>query len=77
MGVHGRRLLAALATRGVVKADELGLSEAELAAAVAELGTLVDDDNQRVHAIKTYQANGRITALELTATGRGLATHAR
>lgn len=77
MGEQGRRLLTALAKRGMTRADELELTQAELAAAVADLGTLVDDDNQRVHLVRTWHEAGRITAVELTPTGRGVAAHAR
>jgi hypothetical protein len=77
MTSSAKRLLVALAKRGMTRADELDLSEAELAAAVADLCKMVDDDGRHVAILKTWHEADRITAVELTAPGRGLAAHVR
>jgi hypothetical protein len=72
---HARKLLTMLADKGKATAIELGLSDADLAQAVAELSAFVDDDNQRVRMLRTWQLGEKITAVELTEHGHNLAAH--
>ena len=73
MTTRARRLLKILAAQPLCRADQTGLSQGELQETVAELYNLVDEAQHELHVIKTWSENDRITLLELTATGRGLA----
>jgi len=75
MTERARQLLRNLVGKGRTRAEDLGMSQGDLAAAVADLGAIVDDDNRQVPVVKTYRADDRITAIELTGPGRGLASH--
>jgi hypothetical protein len=72
-----KKLLVALADRGVTRVGELAMSETELADAVADLSKLVDDDNHVIPVVRTWVFAGKITAVELTDSGRSLVPHAR
>ena len=72
-----RKVLVALADRGVTRAGELGMSETELADAVAELSKIVDDDNHQIPVVRTWHFAGKITAVELTESGRDLLAYIR
>jgi hypothetical protein len=76
MTERGRQLLKALAGRGLTRIEDLGMSQTEVAEAITDLGNIVDDDNRRVPIVKAQRIADRITAVELTAQGRGLAAHA-
>ncbi len=76
MTERARQLLRTLAGRtGMTRIEDTGMSQSELAAAIADLGDIVDDDNRRVAIVKTQRVADRITAVELTPPGRGLAAH--
>jgi len=76
MTEHARRLLRALSDKGICSVKDMGMPEAEIQLAVAELGALFDDANHPVVAVKMWHAGERIVALEITPSGRGLANAA-
>jgi hypothetical protein len=72
---HARKLLSMLVGKGKTSVAELGLGERELDEAIADLSNIVDDDNHRVDVVTAYRSAGKLTAVELTEHGRGLARH--
>ena len=76
MSELSRRLLVALVGKDRCTAKDTGMTQAELQAAVRDLGRMTDDDNHPVSIVHTYHRGDEITALELTPSGRGLAAHA-
>ena len=68
-----RRLLKALIGKGHCAVVDTGLTQREVERGVADLVDEVDDDNRHVVVVKTWNADDRVVALELTDSGRGLA----
>jgi hypothetical protein len=73
MTVHAVRLMKALAAGATTRTDAIGMTPADVTAAIAELEGLYDDDGKPLGVLKSWHAGGRIVALELTPQGQQLA----
>ena len=73
MTVHAVRLMKALAAGAATRTDALGMTAADVTAAIAELEGLYDDDGKPLGVLRSFHAGGRLVALELTPTGKQLA----
>ena len=73
MTTHAVRLMKALAAGATTRTDALGMSPADVTAAIAELEGLFDDEGRPLGLLKSSYAGGRIVALELTPQGKQLA----
>ena len=73
MTVHAVRLMKALAAGAATHTDALGMTPADVTAAIAELEALYDDDGKPLGVLRSFHAGGRIVALELTPQGNQLA----